>query len=150
MPPQLKTLLPLFAGFILIFLIARHFLVPESFGEKGHYRFNSIEDNKERVLNYAGKEACTECHAERATLLQTDVHATISCESCHGPGMAHCANPKTVKLELPDQREFCGKCHDFNPTRGKVIQQVDIKVHHIDKNRCIDCHNPHAPWQIKK
>jgi hypothetical protein len=150
MPPQLKTLLPLFAAFILLFIVARHFLVPESFGEKGHYRFNSIEENKEKALIYAGKESCTECHAENAALIQSDVHATLSCETCHGPGNAHCSDPKTMKMDLPRERENCGKCHDFNPSRGKIIQQVDIKVHHIEKIRCIECHNPHAPWQIKK
>jgi len=33
MPPQIKRLLPLFVVFIGLFLLARHFLIPESFGK---------------------------------------------------------------------------------------------------------------------
>lgn len=149
MPPQLKTLIPLFGAFIILFLIARHFLVPDSFGKVGHYRFNSIADNSSRPMSYAGKATCVECHAENGTLLESDVHATLSCETCHGAGLAHNADPKKVKMTIPDQREFCGKCHDYNPSRGKIVQQVDLAVHNVGK-KCIECHNPHAPWQMKK
>lgn len=150
MPPQLKRLLPLFAVVILLFFVARHFLVPESFGKYGHYRYNSVIENRSKAMHYAGKEACKECHSDKATLLQSDVHSTLSCETCHGPGVSHCASPEKVHLDIPKERVFCGICHDFNPSRSKFVQQVDIKEHHIDKARCIECHNPHAPWQLKK
>jgi DnaJ-class molecular chaperone len=149
MPPQLKTLIPLFAGFILLFLIARHFLVPVSFGEQGHYRFNSIAENKERAMMYAGKEVCADCHDDRANEMKTDKHAGLSCETCHGPGLAHTENPDSVKLVKPDQRSFCGTCHSLNPSRSKVIVQIDLKEHNVDK-KCIECHNPHLPCQVKE
>ena len=149
MPPQLKTLIPLFAAFIILFLIARHFLVPVSFGELGHYRFNSIAENKEKPMNYAGKEACADCHDDKASEIKSDCHAGLSCETCHGPGLAHINNPDSVKLVKPAQRSFCGTCHSYNPSRSKVIQQIDLKEHNVDKN-CIECHNPHKPCQIKE
>ena len=55
MPPQIKRLLPLFALFIGLFLLVRHLLIPESFGEFGHYRGNSLGENADKPLHYAGK-----------------------------------------------------------------------------------------------
>jgi len=149
MPPQLKTLIPLFGAFIVLFLIARHFLVPVSFGEAGHYRFNSIAENKERAMNYAGKDACADCHEDKAAQIKSDLHAGLSCETCHGPGQAHSQDPESVKLIKPDQRSFCGTCHSMNASRPSFMQQIELKEHYPDK-KCIECHNPHQPCQLKE
>jgi DnaJ-class molecular chaperone len=147
MPPQLKTLIPLFAVFIFLFLVARYFLVPESFGVQGHFRFNSIEENRDKPMYYAGKDACAECHDDKALEMESDMHATISCETCHGPGLAHYDNPDSTRLIIPDERAFCGHCHAYNPTRKGMITQVDLNDHNVDK-KCIECHNPHLPWEL--
>ena len=89
MPVQLKTLIPLFAVFIILFLVARHFLIPESFGKYGHYRANSIDETAALPINYAGKTVCIECHDTEAELLASDAHAGLSCEVCHGPNAKH-------------------------------------------------------------
>ena len=148
MPPQLKRILPLFAAFVILFLIARHFLIPDSFGEHGHYRFDAIEDVKQTELNYAGKDACAECHYDQVEGLASDLHAEISCETCHGPGLAHIEQETATSIIKPGDREFCGRCHSYNPSRkSKVIIQVDLSDHNIEK-KCIECHNPHMPWEI--
>ncbi len=148
MPPQLKRLLPLFAVFVILFLVVRYFLVPESFGEHGHYRFNSVEDNANQELHYAGKELCADCHEDQVENLESDLHASLSCETCHGPGLAHSTLEGSVTLLMPDEREFCGLCHSFNPTRKKkMVAQVDLNDHNIEK-KCIECHNPHMPWEL--
>jgi len=144
MPPQLKTLIPLFGAFIVLFLVARHFLVPVSFGEVGHYRVNSIAENKEKAMSYAGREACADCHDDKTLEIKSDAHAGLSCETCHGPGQAHCVNPEFVKPLKPDQRSFCGACHSINGSRPRFMQQIDLKEHYPDK-KCIVCHNPHQP-----
>ena len=150
MPPQLKRLLPLFAIFVLLFLIVRHFLVPESFGKYGHYRANSMDEIAALPINYAGKEECIACHDKEATMLASDVHSTLSCEVCHGPGAKHADDPETNKLIKPGTRGDCGKCHNINPARRiEVIDQIDIKAHHTERVNCIDCHNPHAVWEMK-
>ncbi|MCF8304751.1 MAG: hypothetical protein K9I94_15855 [Bacteroidales bacterium] len=145
MPPQLKTLIPLFILFILAFLIARHFLVPDSFGKEGHYRFESVEDNKEMPMFYAGNEACAECH-DKAAEMEYDMHADLTCETCHGPGMAHYENPDN-KLIMPRDRSFCGLCHASNNTRKYKLAQVDLEEHNPGM-KCVECHNPHLPWEI--
>ncbi|MCB2220734.1 MAG: hypothetical protein KQI35_10090 [Bacteroidetes bacterium] len=147
MPPQLKTLIPLFAIFIFLFLLGRYLLVPESFGEQGHYRFNSVAENKDLSLQYAGRDACAECHDDKALEMESDMHAGLSCEICHGPGMVHYDNPKAGQLIIPDQREHCGLCHATNLTRVDKIAQVDLADHNPDQ-KCIECHNPHLPWEI--
>ncbi|NQU34499.1 MAG: hypothetical protein HQ521_14805 [Bacteroidetes bacterium] len=150
MPPQLKRLLPLFAAFVIVFLIVRQLLIPESFGEHGHYRFNSVEDNKIKELHYAGKDMCNDCHEDQAINLASDVHATIACETCHGPGLAHIELETATSIIKPTDRNFCGLCHALSPTRkSNVIVQVDLSDHNIEQ-LCIECHNPHMPWELKE
>lgn len=150
MPPQLKTILPLFALFILVFLIIRHFLVPSSFGDKGHYRFNSIQENMDAKLNYAGKASCAECHDDKTAELDSDAHAKLSCEVCHGPALSHVNAPDSIDVFVPEGREHCGLCHSLNPAKNnKIIVQIDLNEHNIDQ-QCIECHNPHMPWKIKE
>ena len=148
MPPQLRTLIPLFVLLVAIFLVARYFLVPESFGEAGHYRFDSLDDNRAKPMHYAGKDACAECH-EDYLLEQSNMQAGLSCETCHGPGLAHYDNPDTARLLLPIEREHCGLCHSYNPSRSSgVITMIDLNEHNPEDN-CIDCHNPHTPWETE-
>ena len=151
MPPQLKTLIPLFAIFVGLFLTARYFLVPESYGQFGHYRGNSLKDNAEKSISYAGKPACIECHDDINQKLEADLHAKLSCEVCHGPGAGHVQAPDSVILEKPGTRQACGTCHQKIPSRpAKAITQVNISEHHIEKKDCIECHNPHAVWELKQ
>lgn len=149
MPVQLKTLIPLFVVFILLFLVARHFLIPESFGKYGHYRADAIDEVGALPIKYAGKAVCIDCHDIEAELLASDVHSGLSCEICHGPGAKH-ADDYEIKLESPGSRKFCGRCHSLNPARKiEVINQIDTKEHYPEKADCIDCHNPHAVWELK-
>ena len=148
MPPQLKRLLPLFAIFVIVFLIVRQLLIPESFGEHGHYRFNSVEDNKNKELHYAGKDMCFECHEDQVIAIDSDVHASLACETCHGPGLTHIEQETATSIIIPNDRNFCGLCHSLSATRkSNLIVQVDLSEHNIDQ-KCIECHNPHMPWEI--
>ncbi len=150
MPPQLKTLLPLLVVFIGLFLLARHFLIPESFGKYGHYRANSMDEIAAIPAKYAGKDACAECHETEVEKLASDLHSGLTCEVCHGPGTEHIADQEKGILMKPGTREFCGICHSLNPARKtEVINQIDTKEHHPEKANCIDCHNPHAVWELK-
>ena len=151
MPPQLKTLLPLLAVFICLFLVARHFLIPESFGKYGHYRANSMDEIAALQTHYVGKEVCADCHDEEAVKLASDLHKSLTCEVCHGPGSLHVEDQDKGILVKPGSREFCGTCHSLNPARRtEVIHQIDIKTHNIERVNCIDCHNPHAVWEMKE
>jgi hypothetical protein len=151
MPPQIKRLTLVFAVFFLLFLTARYFLVPESFGEYGHYRGLALGENLEKTPGYAGQKACEDCHSDITELKAGNVHASLSCETCHGPGTEHInSTDSVIPMQVPRTREFCALCHAKNAARkaGNVVQ-VDIAVHNPDQ-KCIECHNPHNPWeQIK-
>ncbi len=151
MPPQLKVLLALFSIVIAIFLIIRNFLVPDSFGDYGHYRANALIDNASKELVFSNKEDCIECHSDINEKLQSDLHSGLSCIVCHGTGREHANAPDSIRIIKKSGRENCGRCHSINPARSKdVITQIDITEHHKEKNDCIECHNPHQVWELKE
>lgn len=149
-PPQIPRLALAFAVFISLFLILRHFLIPETFGEYGHYRGASLIDNARPEIHYAGQQACFKCHQDIEDKKAQDVHSDIHCETCHGPGQKHVISSKAGDILKPSGRVFCGSCHIINAGKQKsTINQIDLDKHNVGKN-CIDCHNPHQPWEMKK
>ena len=149
-PPQITRLALAFAIFIFLFLLVRHFLVPESFGKYGPYRADALIDNGQVEIHYAGQNACFECHQDVEDLKLMDVHSEVHCETCHGPGQKHVVSGELSDIIKPNSREFCGLCHSKNAARKQdAVFQVDLKEHNVEK-KCIDCHNPHQPWEMKE
>jgi hypothetical protein len=149
-PPQIPRLALAFGIFISLFLVLRHFLTPDTFGKYGHYRAASLIDNTLPELHYAGQEACFKCHQGIEDKKSQDVHSEIHCETCHGPGEKHVISSKAEDIFKPSGRDFCGKCHAFNAAKQKsAVFQIDLSKHNVGKN-CIECHNPHQPWEMKK
>jgi hypothetical protein len=150
LPPQLKSLAIAFAIFIIAFLFVRHLLIPDSFGEYGHYRAASLEDNANIAIKYSGQDACFDCHQDIQDQKSEDVHSGIHCEICHGPGEKHVESGEASDIIKPDGREFCGSCHAKNAAKPQfTIIQVDLSKHNIGKD-CIECHNPHQPWKMNE
>jgi hypothetical protein len=149
-PPQLPRLGLAFAIFISLFLLLRHLLTPDTFGEYGHYRGASLGDNALPEIHYAGQKACFDCHQDVEDLKNQDVHSDIHCETCHGPGQKHVLSADTADILKPTGREFCGRCHKLNAAKKKdAVFQVDLTKHNVEKN-CTECHNAHQPWKMKK
>lgn len=149
-PPQIPRLAIAFAIFIALFLVLRHILVPDTFGKYGPYRAAALDDYAILRVNYSGQEACFTCHQDIEDLKAQDVHSEIHCETCHGPGQKHVADSLTADILRPTGREFCGNCHVLNAAKKKdAINQIDLNIHNTGKN-CIECHNPHQPWEMKK
>lgn len=149
-PPQLTRLAIAFAIFISLFLLVRSLLVPDTFGEYGHYRGDALIDNAAPETHFAGQDACLDCHQDIEDQKLEDVHSGIRCEACHGPGGKHVEDAEASSIIKPTSREFCAKCHTLNAARKlTTVNQIDITSHNIGKN-CIECHNPHQPWTIKE
>lgn len=145
MPIHLKRLLLTGVVIISLFLILKHALTPESFGQYGHYRGNSLDEIAALPVRYTGNQSCVACHDTIVTMKSEGYHSDLSCEGCHGAGYKHIENPKTEKLIKPDSREFCANCHDIHHARQeKAVTQKNIREHNIGK-KCIICHNPHQP-----
>ena len=149
MPPQIKRHLIILGVMVSLFILFRYLMIPDSFGELGYYRANSLQENELKPMYYEGGESCGDCHEDKAEQLHSDVHVNLACETCHGPGMAHIENSDSGKLMLPESRDACGICHSKNPARKKkMVVQIDLNDHNPDKN-CNYCHNPHAPWELR-
>ncbi len=149
-PPQLKRLAIAFSAFIILFLVLRKFLVPDSFGQFGFYRGDSLLDNTLPEIHYSGQKACLECHQDIEDIKAKDVHNSIHCETCHGPGQKHLVSGEAADIVKPDSREFCGACHEKNAAKKQTtIVQILLSEHNTGK-KCIECHNPHQPWEMKE
>ncbi|MFH0864921.1 MAG: hypothetical protein V1904_01910 [Bacteroidota bacterium] len=144
MPKQIIRLLIAFVIFVGLFMLARHFLVPDSFGDLGHYRSDAVDDIKQQEPKYVNSLSCIYCHKDLDSVNSAGDHAGINCQTCHGPGNKHAEDPSANILPKPSGREFCGNCHDINAARPAFIKQVDISKHNTG-SKCITCHNPHSP-----
>jgi len=139
-----------FLVFVGVFILIQRSLTPDSFGKNGHYRANSLNDNKMRTSYFKGEKSCTECHQDVFDLKETDVHSGVRCESCHPPQIEAATDCKVKPPIIKGTIEFCAQCHATNLGRlKKGVPQLDFKEHYENQN-CIECHNPHAPWELKE
>jgi len=124
---------------------ARIKLVPESFGELGHFRADAIDTAVAVPAKYAGWQVCVECHEDEGEAKNRSYHRTLSCEICHGASLAHAEEPDAVLPVVPRKRgEVCLYCHSYLASRPTGFPQVIERLHNPVK-ACIECHNPHDP-----
>jgi hypothetical protein len=144
MPQQVPRLIAVFVIAVGALLVARGFLVPDTFGDIGHYRAAAVDSIAARPIKFAGRQACAACHAAVDTKRLAGNHRGLSCEVCHGPAEFHAAAPLSAKPQIRRDRALCLLCHAFNPSRPTGFPQVDSLTHN-PRIPCISCHNPHAP-----
>jgi hypothetical protein len=143
-PQQLRPLILLFGLMIAGLITARYLLVPESFGDYGHYRADAVTEIAELPNAYAGYQACAECHSDIIDKRAGSHHRGLACETCHGPAAAHAEAPDEVTPPAPRDRTFCPVCHGYNASRPSGFPQV-IATRHNPGKPCMSCHDPHAP-----
>jgi hypothetical protein len=134
----------LFVLAFLIFLVVRHYVVPKSFGQYGHYRGASIGEIAAGPVKFAGHEACEACHSDEAAKKSSGKHAHVNCEACHGALASHANDPSTGKPVLPDTAVLCAQCHKASAAKPKGFPQVDPASHYPGPP-CGSCHQPHNP-----
>jgi hypothetical protein len=144
MPQQVPRLLLalLLAGTALI--VARHFLVPDTFGDLGHYRAAALDSVASHQKKYAGRQACAVCHGDVEAQRASSNHRGVTCEVCHGPAADHASAPLEGKPAIIRERELCGICHAYSPSRPTGFAQIDPESHNSPVP-CIACHEPHSP-----
>lgn len=78
---------------------------------------------------------CVNCHVTGLGSLQgfrsvrqTPRLARVSCESCHGPGAAHAANPRWVKLS--SRQKVCVSCHTLENSPNFNYETYWLKIKH--------------------
>ena len=144
MPQQVPRLAAVFVVLIAGLMGARYYLVPDTFGEIGHYRAAAVDSIKNHPTSYAGHQACTLCHGAIAERRLASNHRGVACEVCHGPAAEHVTAPTTAKPSAPRERGLCPLCHSYNPSRPTGFPQID-PVTHNPLTPCITCHDPHEP-----
>lgn len=138
--------------FAIVFVLVRHFAIPETFGEHGHFRTASVVDHAAPPPVHGALGACGECHDEEGEAVTTGKHSTVSCEVCHAPLARHVVNDEKI-ADMPVHRtvRLCGRCHEKLVARPPTFPQVDL-VSHVTENQgemseaaCLECHDAHNP-----
>ena len=139
------------------FLLVRSFLVPDSFGIHGTYKygFHRGESDKEQEALpalFRGADKCAQCHEEQNKSIMTGGHKEVTCEACHGVWQAH--NSKTKSVVKKDvSAEACMLCHQKLDARPNDFPQIETFEKHMKDQEqemeagisCIDCHSAHEP-----
>ncbi|MHC4429080.1 MAG: cytochrome C [Planctomycetota bacterium] len=138
----------------VVFVVVRHFLIPESYGEFGQYRFDSVAEFAARSPAHGGRGACAECHSDEADWVSEEEHRSISCEACHAPQATHAVGGEKI-ADMPVHRttELCAWCHQQLTARPKTFPQVILVEHVTAKGAtltdgiCLECHDAHDPLE---
>jgi len=141
----------------ICFLLVRSFLVPDSFGIYGTYKYgfhrgDSDSEQAARPALYRGADKCIACHADQAAKILEGGHKFVTCEACHGVWQAHNSQTKAV-VTKDISSDACLLCHKKLDARPKGFPQIEgLKKHMLEQEQdfedgmaCGDCHDSHEP-----
>jgi len=141
---------------VVIALVIRSLLVPESFGVLGHYRQDAIEETARFEPRHVGHAVCADCHDDVIALHAKDAHARVPCESCHGPGATHVAAEGDGDIRRPNGKQPCLVCHELMLARPGEFAQIVPEEHYRfvgvaqPETECTACHDPHEPLYMDR
>jgi hypothetical protein len=141
---HLFRLAAVFAIGLVLFFVARGFMVPHSFGEYGHYRGDALTEIAARPAAFAGHQACETCHTDVLDTKKNSKHARVNCEACHGPLARHADDPSALEPAKLDTAVLCVRCHEANIAKPRDFPQV-VSADHSSGLPCDTCHQPHSP-----
>lgn len=99
-------------------------------------------------MTFANSSVCLQCHVTEASRLASHSHASIGCQSCHGPLLAHVeagenASKADVQITTPTD-EVCVRCHVAAEGRPADFKTIVPANHYV--GQCLQCHDPHTAW----
>jgi ribosomal protein S27AE len=144
LPDQVVRIVILVIIAVVVLIVVRQRFVPESFGDLGHYRADAVGEVASAELNYAGMQACVECHEDLAEVKAGSYHRGLTCEGCHGPAADHVDDPTEILPDVPTGRDLCVRCHSYLASRPTGFPQI-IEAIHNPIEPCASCHDPHDP-----
>lgn len=135
------------AGILLALIVAGVFVArqvtkPDSFGQYGNYRGANVAEWASEELVFGNTAQCAACHSSNLSQWSQSKHASVSCENCHGPGVAHIE--KAALMLVDRSSSLCLVCHETLLSRPRDFPQVNGAQHSAGL-LCIACHNPHNP-----
>ncbi|MHC4236165.1 MAG: cytochrome C [Planctomycetota bacterium] len=138
----------------IVFVVIRHFAIPESFGDFGHYRAGSVADFRAQQPVHGDAGTCTDCHDhdEEAEAISAGQHSAVSCEVCHAPLATHVRDDeKIADMRADPSNTLCGWCHQQLAAPPSEFPQVVFRDHVSEKGLemspavCLECHDAHNP-----
>lgn len=144
------------------FVVARNFMVPESFGKEGHFRFDSVGEYMAKPVVHQGNKFCMKCHEEQYEEHGSGKHAAVPCETCHGPAAPHAdKKDKLADAYVDKSYNLCALCHQELAARPDDFPQIvfldhinerlaeeELKpVDKLSRKICGLCHPSHDPRQ---
>lgn len=141
---HLLRLAGLFAAGGGLFALLSLVMVPDDFGQLGHYRTGALADNRLPELVHADGATCGDCHDDVVAIRRGSRHERVACQACHGPLAAHAADPAASMPVRPDPARLCLGCHARLIGRPTDFPQVE-PVEHAGDQPCAACHQPHHP-----
>lgn len=122
---------------ILTLLALRTVTVPVPYGKFDVFQEKTIQNWLNEVpLEYVGANSCkaSACHRDQIDLVSSSRHKDISCESCHAVAVGG----------VEEKPVDCMICHTRLRARPENFPQI-TKTEHYPEQRCVKCHDPHAP-----
>lgn len=142
----------LLAAVLTVVVVGRHFLIPESFGGMGYYRYDALFELMDKEPLHGAPDACADCHDEIAAAKAGGAHAPVKCEVCHDTLASHVKDgDKFADMRINRSWELCAYCHQKLAGRPDFIKQVDLMEHlelqpgqPIPAEACVQCHDADA------
>lgn len=140
----------------LVFVFVRHFAQPASFGEHGHYRYDSVGEHRSAEIVHGPGGSCDGCHEDQAVMQAAAGHASVSCQVCHDTPASHVGDDgKTGVMPVDRSDRLCRLCHEQLVARPSDFPQVPLVIggeDHVTENggewneaTCLECHDAHDP-----
>jgi hypothetical protein len=129
--------------------------IPWAYGTYGYHPAESAQSWAALTPQYAEPAMCQSCHAPEYVPWTSSSHATVACDSCHGPLAQHAATATDVAAAAaaaaeiePPTADLCVLCHAQVPGRPLGFPAVDLTKHYAGAP-CLGCHEPHATTALR-
>ena len=132
-------------------IVVRHFVVPDSFGQHGFYRYDAVDEFMALETVHGPEGVCLQCHD--GSVQAAGAHALVQCESCHAPLATHILDEEvTAPMAVDRTTDLCTRCHLRMPARPAFMPVIDVREHLeleaadiVPVEACLECHEAHDP-----
>ena len=138
---------------VVLGVVAMAVVVPWVYGEYGFHPEENARSWAALTPQYADSAVCQRCHEPEYAAWDGERHASVTCESCHGPLAEHAATapveapPEPLGIPVPDEA-LCAICHEQSPAKPTAFAQVDLEGHYSGA-ACLGCHDPHSADAVR-
>jgi hypothetical protein len=128
--------------------VATIIAVPWVYGEYGFHPEENARTWAALTPRYADATLCQRCHEAQYAPWMNERHASVTCETCHGPLAEHAATaplqaePGSLGVAKPAE-DLCVVCHEQSPAKPEAFAQVNLEEHYSGST-CLGCHDSHS------